>query len=137
MLKLNRKKIMAEAQQWNQQKKLIEIKHKIKQEKKQFKPKIFTTTKLLVLFLFINCTIIEVFTGWATVQSLNNSLITGQPTDFAPLIALIGAIVGEVMGFAIYAIKSLKENSVGGIVYEQSLKDTIFKNQKNTDEAVG
>ena len=137
MLKLNRKKIMAEERQWNQQKKLIEIKHKIKQEKKQFKPKIFTTTKLLVLFLFINCTIIEVFTGWATVQSLNNSLITGQPTDFAPLIALIGAIVGEVMGFAIYAIKSLKENSVGGIVYEQSLKDNIFNNQKNTDEAVG
>lgn len=76
-----------------------------------------TTTKWLILFLFLNCTIIELFTGWITIQSLNLSTITGFAPDFTPLITLIGTIVSEVFGFAVYALKSIKENTEGGIVY--------------------
>jgi len=37
--------------------------------------------------------------------------------DFTPIVTLIGAVVGEIIGFAIYAAKAAKENTVGGIVY--------------------
>lgn len=81
------------------------------------------TSKLLILFLFINCTVIEIFTGWAMVKMLSIALITGLSIDFTPLVALIGAVVGEVFGYAIYSLKSAKENSVGGIVYDSALRE--------------
>ena len=41
--------------------------------------------------------------------------------DFSPLVALIGAVIGEVIGFAVYSLKSAKENTKNGIVYEQAM----------------
>ena len=49
--------------------------------------------------------------------------------DFTPLVTLIGAVVSEVIGFAIYAIKSAKENTEGGIIYE-----TTMAKLQQTDE---
>lgn len=121
MITLNEQTINKQEQQWEKKKKLIIRKQKIQKEKQKLKPKIFTTTKLLIFFLFLNCTAIELFTGWVTVQSLSNSLIIGQAADFTPLITLIGTIVGEVIGFGVYALKSLKENTAGGIIYEQAI----------------
>ena len=121
---LNEQDILKEESEWAKEKDLIERKQKIKKEKKALKKNNkISTTKWLILFLFLNCTAVEIFTGWATAQSLKNSLITGQMVDFSPLITLIGAVVGEVMGFGIYAIKSMKENTVGGVVYATALKD--------------
>lgn len=80
-----------------------------------------STTKKIVLFLFINCTIIELFTGWVTIQSLMLAENYMMPVDFTPLVTLIGAVVSEVLGFAIYAVKSAKENSKGGIVYDTTV----------------
>lgn len=76
-----------------------------------------STTKKLILFLFINCTIIEIFTGIVTLQNLYLAYKVGVSIDFSPLVTLIGAVVGEVMGFAVYAAKSAKENCENGIVY--------------------
>ena len=42
--------------------------------------------------------------------------------DFTPLVALIGAVVSEVVGYAVYALKSAKENTVGGITYESAMR---------------
>ena len=125
--------IKLEEQQWEVQKDLIQRKQKIAKEKTELikrqkklekdraklnkKDKKITTTKLLILFLFINCTIIELFTGWATIQSLRLALLTNLSPDFTPLVTLIGTVVGEVFGFAIYALKSAKENTEGGVVY--------------------
>ena len=78
-----------------------------------------STTKKFMLFLFINCTLIELFTGWVTVQNLILAREMGILLDFTPLVTLIGAIVGEVFSFAVYAAKSTKENTKGGIIYEQ------------------
>ena len=86
---------------------------------------------MLILFLFINCTIIELFTGWATIQSIQLTIQTGLAPDFTPLVTLIGAVVGEVTGFAVYAAKSTKENTAGGIVYDCAL------NNNNNNESVG
>lgn len=80
-----------------------------------------STSKLLIFFLFLNCTIVEAFTGWVTIKSFHLAETMGIPIDFSPLLALIGAVVGEVFGFAIYSLKSAKENSANGIVYEMAM----------------
>ena len=43
-------------------------------------------------------------------------------------VTLIGSVIGEVIGFAIYSLKSAKENSEGGIVY-----DSIFRNKEDAN----
>ena len=50
--------------------------------------------------------------------TINTGLI-----DFTPLVTLIGTIVSEVFGYAIYALKSTKENTVGGIVYDMAIQN--------------
>lgn len=124
---------------WNAEKVILERKQKLREEKREMrKPKKMSTTKLLVGFLFINCTIVELFTGWATAQSLKISYMTGNPIDFSPLVTLIGAVVTEVMGFAVYAIKATKENTANGITYmmaQQSLNNNENDpTEENTSE---
>lgn len=110
---------------WQREKEVLERKYKLKQEKREFKkqflPKI-STSKLLIFFLFINCTIIELFTGFVTLKSLDLTTLTMANPDFTPLVALIGAVVSEVVGYAVYALKSAKENTVGGITYEAAMR---------------
>lgn len=110
---------------WQREKEVLERKYKLKQEKREFKkqflPKI-STSKLLILFLFINCTIIELFTSFVTLKSLDLTTLTMANPDFTPLVALIGAVVSEVVGYAVYALKSAKENTAGGITYETAMR---------------
>ena len=119
---------------WQREKEVLERKYKLKQEKREFKkqflPKI-STSKLLILFLFINCTIIELFTGFVTLKSLDLTTLTMANPDFTPLVALIGAVVSEVVGYAVYALKSAKENTAGGITYEAAMR------QIDEDQAKG
>lgn len=122
--KINEKKLTKEEQMWEKEKSKIERKQKLEADKKstlQKQKRKISTTKLLIAFLFINCTLIELFTGWAIIQSIQLAAIMAISPDFSPLIALIGAIVSEVMGFAIYAIKSTKENTKNGIVFETTM----------------
>jgi len=65
-----------------------------------------------MLFLFISCSAVEFFTIFLTFKSLSLGYV-----DFSALQSLITAVVAEVVGFAIYALKSTKENTKGGIVY--------------------
>lgn len=53
--------------------------------------------------------------------------MTGM-VDFSPIVTLIGAVVGEVIGFAIYAAKSTKENTEGGIVYQNMMNEFELNN---------
>lgn len=119
------REITIKEHRWQREKEVLERKYKLKQEKKEFKkqflPKI-STSKLLILFLFINCTIIELFTGFVTLKSLDLTTLTMANPDFTPLVALIGAVVSEVVGYAVYALKSAKENTVGGITYETAMR---------------
>lgn len=116
-----------EEKRWAQEKHLIQRKNKIDEEKKKLKDNktAISTTKLIVAFLFINCTIIEIFTGWVTIKSLEMAAITGQPADLTPLVALVGAVVSEIIGFAVYAAKSAKENSKGGITYDLAMRNFV------------
>ena len=130
------KEIVLQEKQWEKEKSLQERKYKIKKEKRELKSLYgfkLPTSKLLILFLFINCTLIELFTGWVTIKSLDLATLTMVSPDFTPLVTLIGAVVSEVIGFAIYAIKSAKENTEGGIIYET----TMAKLQQKDEEQFG
>ena len=119
------REITIKEHRWQREKEVLERKYKLKQEKKEFKkrflPKI-STSKLLIFFLFLNCTIIELFTGFVTLKSLDLTTLTMANPDFTPLITLIGAVVSEVVGYAVYALKSAKENTAGGITYETAMR---------------
>ena len=119
------REITIKEHRWQREKEVLERKYKLKQEKREFKkqflPKI-STSKLLIFFLFINCTIIELFTGFVTLKSLDLTTLTMANPDFTPLVALIGAVVSEVVGYAVYALKSAKENTAGGITYEAAMR---------------
>ena len=130
------KEIVLQEKQWKKEKSLQERKYKIKKEKRELKSLYgfkLPTSKLLILFLFINCTLIELFTGWVTIKSIDLATLTMVGPDFTPLVTLIGAVVSEVIGFAIYAIKSAKENTEGGIIYET----TMAKLQQTDEEQLG
>lgn len=119
---------------WNAEKVILERKQKLREEKREMrKPKKMSTTKFLIGFLFINCTLVELFTGWATAQSLKISYATGNPMDFSPLVTLIGAVVTEVMGFAVYAVKATKENTANGITYMMA-QQSLNNNESNPSE---
>ena len=129
------REIVLQEKQWEKEKSLQERKYKIKKEKRELKSLYgfkLPTSKLLILFLFINCTLIELFTGWVTIKSIDLATLTMVGPDFTPLVTLIGAVVSEVIGFAIYAIKSAKENTEGGIIYET----TMAKLQQEDEEQI-
>lgn len=129
------KEVNIQIQEWEQEKKILEKEQQLKREKKKFYDKYkkkISTSKMLIFFLFINCTIIEFFTGWVTLKSIELSFTTSMTPDFSPLVTLIGAVVGEVIGFAFYSIKSTKENTKNGIVYEQAMRE--YESQGELEE---
>ena len=91
-----------------------------------------TTSKKLILFLFINCVIIELFSMVMIALNVFFSRTSGYTPDFSPLNALIGAIVGEVIGFGIYAAKSAMENREGGVTYLNAKYD--LENNMESEE---
>lgn len=121
---------------WEKEKDLIQKKALMKQERKSFRMKP-STTKLIVFFLFLNCTAVEIFTGWATWKSLQISELLGTYADFTPLVTLIGAIVGEVVGLAVYAVKSKAENTEGGVTYLKAQHELGLNNHTIEEESVG
>ena len=80
----------------------------IKQEYKEIAPKkkpkkgfdLSTTTKQLMMFIIINCSIIEIYTMVVMVMF----------QDLSALTALISAVVSESFSFMVYCTKSYLEN---------------------------
>lgn len=136
-MKINKEKLNKKIQLWKQQKELLiakqNLEEDIKQTKNRKKPpkaqrKTLTTTKFLMLFLFISCSAIEIFTMYAIIKGMN----MGLGIDFTPLTMLITSVVAEVIGFSVYSLKSMKENTKGGIVYQ-----TAILNNTNDQESAG
>ena len=124
MKELNNKTLTLEEKKWEVEKGYLERAYRLKTEKKAMRRKLLgkiPTSKLLISFLFANCTIIEIFTGWTTIKSFELAHELMISPDLTPLVALIGAVVGEVIGYAVYSVKATKENTVGGIVYDQAM----------------
>ena len=107
---------------WAQEKEILVEQIKLKEDQDKIKNKKLSTSKLIILFLFLNCTIVELFTGYITLIDLRLAQTTGI-VDFTPIVTLIGAVVGEVISFGIYAVKSTKENTQGGITYQSMMNE--------------
>ena len=115
---MTEERLQKKLQQWEKKRKYIVAKEKIKSEKKDIKSKHKpSTSKFLMAFLFINCSIIELYTMFVIILSMK----MGFEADFGPLQMLITAVVAQVIGYAIYSLKASKENSSGGIVYETAI----------------
>lgn len=107
---------------WEKEKELLLRQQKLDEEKKELKNKNkVPTSKKLITFLFINCTCIEIFTCWSIIQMLDAVKYADAMIDFTPLVTLIGTVVGEVIAYAVYSAKAVKENTKGGIVYDSQL----------------
>lgn len=115
-LEKEQERLQKKQARWQIKKEILKQKNEMKKEKSELKYKM-PTSKKLITFLFVNCTVIELFTFFVTIQSINLSPLTGMNVDTAPLITLIGAVVGEVIAYAIYSVKATKENTEGGIEY--------------------
>lgn len=129
-LKERERQVALQEKRWSKEKGLIEREETIKAEKKSLREKFkekkerafVPNSKLLIWFLFINCTIIEIFTIIVIFKELHLAEQGLMSPDLSPLMALISTVVAEVIGFAVYALKSAKENTEGGIVYETAMK---------------
>ena len=133
MNKIKKFFIQRKIKNWKQEKDLLIKEQQMTEEKnevlkKQEKRKL-STTKRLTFFLFINCTIIEIFTLYVTLKQLN----MGMGVDLTPLQMLITTIVGEVIVFAVYSLKSLKENTKGGIIYQTAMNQYNTCSQENQE----
>lgn len=137
-------RIIFQEKLWEQLKPALLRENKLKQEKKEIqiernKIVLPAWSKMLLLLLFFNFTILEIFIGWVTVQSFTLAFATGGSPDFTPLITLISAVIGETISYGIYSAKSKAENVAGGIVFEttmQKLKNETEESEEN-DSAVG
>lgn len=114
---------LAQKEAWEQEKKAIKIQQQIHKERRKLLNPFakISFSKWLIFFLFLNCTGLEIFTAWVTVQTIQLAFATGAIIDFSPLVTLIGLVVGEVIGYGIYSLKSMKENTKGGIVYDSNI----------------
>ncbi len=136
---ITEREVRREEKKWEKEKDLLTRYKKVKDERRAFNfsklPRI-STTKILMVLLFLNCTAVEVFTGYITLKNFELSLITDHPLDLTPLVTLVGAVVSEVIGFAVYSLKASKENTKGGIIFERAMKELENEYVEENDDEI-
>lgn len=120
------KRAEVERRRWEREKVVLESEQQIEEERYSLKKRSWDRKmpfgKMLMIFLFINFTLLEIFTGWVTISTFSLAYAIGAMPDFMPLITLLGAIIGETLSFGIYSAKSKAENTKGGIVFESAMR---------------
>jgi hypothetical protein len=135
------RKAKEDAAIWNQLKPALKTENKIQLEKEELtieknKNKFPTWGKILLIFLFLNFTILEIFTAWVTKETMSLAFATGMMPDFTPLITLLGSVAGQTLSYGIYSAKSKAENTQGGIIYDLAMLEHGRVDDNNGD-AVG
>ena len=138
-VKKEQKQTEFEQQLWESRRPLLETQNQIKEEKKELKNKrnkikFPSWSKLLLIILFSNFILLELFIGWITIKSFAIALSIGMMPDFTPLITLISAVVGETLAYGFYIAKSKAENTEGGIVFQQMMNELNSTNDDEIDE---
>ena len=82
----------------------------------------FTTSKLLMYLILFNCTIVEFYSMFVMFHF----------SDLSPLYALIGAVIGESLSYAIYCAKSFNESKEEA--KNQLERDKYFSNHETSCE---
>lgn len=99
---------------------LYDIRHANDRQKEKL-----STGKKALKFMIINCSIIELYSLFAMYML----------QDLSPLTTLIAAVVGECVSIISYNIKSSKENTSGGIIYESAMKKLEYElEESGSDE---
>lgn len=126
ILSFKEKRMKKKIENWEKEKTILKEQQRIKLEKATIKNDKKKTKlafgKWLMIFLFVNFTLLELFTCGITLYSFSLAFAIGVMPDFTPLITLLGSVIGETLSFGIYCAKSKAENTQGGIIYETALK---------------
>lgn len=135
-------KITFETQMQDREKPYLQLQNDVDAEKKELKQeqrkiKLPSQSKLLLVFLFFNFTLLEGFVGYITIKTLTTAFSIGLLPDFSPLVTLISLVIGETISYGIYAAKSKAENTQGGIVYDMTMKNFNLEQKKNEDGTFG
>lgn len=83
----------------------------LKQAKKRKKLSFPTTTKLITIYLFAILNIVLIY-SLVAMWHFENLTYLGT---------LIADVIGQILVFFIYTVKSTKENTCGGITYETAM----------------
>lgn len=87
------KEVKKKKEIYDRRREIVEIRRQMSPVKKP------TTTKLVMGFIFLNCTAIEIY----------SMAVMYIYADLDPLYALITAVVGEAVSFAVYCAKAYNE----------------------------
>lgn len=107
-----------------------ERRNALKQARNRKKIKTPSTTKLITIYLFI---VLNIVLLYALIAMWHFENLTYLGT-------LIADVIGQILVFFIYTIKSTKENTRGGITYETAmakLQNDLDVKIKDMDNAVG
>ena len=115
-------KAMKYAEKVKLKRELNELKHSNDKPKEKL-----SFSKVAFIFMIGNCIVIEIY-------ALIAMFFFG---DLSSLSTLIAAVVGECLSFLAFEIKSLKENTAGGIVFESAMKKLDYELDNKNDEPVG
>lgn len=126
LLEFRGKRLKARESYWEEEKPLFEREITLTEDiRKTRDKKKLSTTKLIVAFIFLNCTIVEIY----------SMIVMYQLRDISSLYALITAVIGETISFAVYSAKATKENTVGGMTYEMAMRDAgVSDDEETTNE---
>lgn len=92
--------------------------------------KTLTTGKKILWFFIINCTLVEIFTGWITYLSIKLAETTLIAPNLTPLNTLIGAVIAQSFGLLGYFVKSTFQNRKGGIVYDAAAAKNFISKEE-------
>ena len=118
--KLQQAELHAEKQK--QKLEIQKIKHKNDKQKKPL-----SYSKLALIFILTNCTIIEIYA----------MVVMFMFRDLSALIALITAVVTESISLCAYFAKASVENRANGITYETAMRELDCKTRCDEEEVVG
>lgn len=125
-LEIWHKNRIQEIEMENEYRRLLNEQRELKNKyKRRFK---VNTTKLFLFWVFASCTCIEVYVMYITHEAI---VMTGV-VDLSAIVALIGAIVGQILSFLTYSKKAEKENTKGGITYDMAMKN--YENDAKNNE---
>ena len=116
-------------QRWEREKKVLldeyGVDKEIKELLEEFAPKgkKVEASKFFTMFLLVNFILVEGFVGVIAWRSFDLASSMGVSPDFSALYGIIATIIGETITFLIYSVKSMKENTVGGVVYESMIRN--------------
>lgn len=107
----------------------IEYRRRLREERMKYWPKFVlpSTSKIVLIVAAILCVEILFFCQWMIVR-------TG---DTNALYAMVGAIVSLVPVVISYMVKSTRENTAQGIVYETAMAQLQLPTAPPSTEAVG